>query len=119
MRHKKKGYKLNCNSSHRLSLFRNLSISLIKHEVIKTTLVKAKALRMFLEPIINISKVNKLYNFRLLISRLNNVDVVRKLFNDLGPRFKNHNGGYIRILKCGFRKGDCAPMAYIEILKIN
>ncbi len=116
MRHKKIGRKLNRNSSHRKSMFKNMIISLINYEIIKTTLLKAKELRRIFEPLLNISKKNNLYNRRLLISRIGNNNVVDKLFFNLAPRFKNYKGGYIRILKCGFRKGDCAPMAYIEIL---
>ncbi len=116
MRHKNIGRKLNRNSSHRKAMFKNMIISLINFEIIKTTLFKAKELRRFFEPLLNLSKKNNLFNRRKLISKIGNKSIVNKLFFVLAPRFKNYEGGYIRILKCGFRKGDCSPMAYVEIL---
>ncbi len=116
MRHKKIGRKFNRNSSHRKSMFKNMVISLINFEIIKTTLFKAKELRRIFEPLLNLSKKNNLFNRRLLISKIGDKNIVNKLFFNLAPRFKNYKGGYLRILKCGFRKGDCSPMAYVEIL---
>ena len=116
MRHKKSGKQLNRNSSHRKAMFKNMSNSLIDHEVIKTTLPKAKELRRFIEPLITISKEDTVAKRRLVFSRLRDRDSVTKLFNDLAPRFKERPGGYLRILKCGYRTGDKAPMAYVELL---
>ena len=116
MRHRKSGRKLNRNSSHRKAMFRNMTSSLVEHEVIKTTLPKAKELRRVAEPLITLSKEDSVANRRLAFDRLRNKATVGKLFNDLGPRFKERPGGYIRILKCGFRKGDNAPMAIVELL---
>ncbi len=116
MRHRKSGRKLNRNSSHRKAMFSNMSSSLIEHEIIKTTLPKAKELRGILEPLITISKEDTVSKRRLVFSRLRNRDAVTKLFNNLGPRFVERPGGYLRILKCGFRAGDNAPMAYIEMV---
>ncbi|MGK2896905.1 MAG: 50S ribosomal protein L17 [Candidatus Makana argininalis] len=119
MRHLKKGRKLNRNSSHRNAMFKNMSNSLIKYEIIKTTLNKAKELRRFIEPIINISKKDNISKRRIIFSKLRNNKIVAKLFNEIGPRIINYKGGYTRIYKCGFRKGDNAPMSYIEIVDRN
>lgn len=116
MRHRKSGRKLNRNSSHRKAMFRNMTSSLVEHEVIKTTLPKAKELRRVAEPLITLSKEDSVANRRLAFDRLRNKATVGKLFSELGPRFKERPGGYIRILKCGFRKGDNAPMAIVELL---
>jgi large subunit ribosomal protein L17 len=116
MRHRHGLRKLNRTSSHRLAMLRNMTNSLLKHEVIKTTLPKAKELRRVAEPLITLSKESTLANRRLAFSRLRDRDMVVKLFDELGPRFKNRNGGYLRILKFGFRQGDNAPMALVELL---
>ena len=116
MRHMKSGRKLNRTSSHRSAMFRNMASSLIKHEVIKTTLPKAKELRRVAEPLITLGKVDGVANRRVAFSRLRDKEAVGKLFSDLGPRFRERKGGYLRILKCGFRVGDSAPMAYVELL---
>ena len=116
MRHRKSGKKLNRNSSHRQAMFRNMAVSLIEHEVIKTTLVKAKELRRFAEPLITLSKEDSVANRRLVFDRTRSKAAVGKLFSDIGPRSINRQGGYTRILKCGFRKGDAAPMALIELV---
>ena len=116
MRHRHGLTKLNKTSSHRLAMFRNMTNSLLKHEVIKTTLPKAKALRKVFEPIITLGKEPSLANRRLAFNRLRDRDMVTKLFDELGPRYKSRNGGYIRILKFGFRVGDNAPMALVELV---
>ena len=116
MRHRKSGRQLNRNSSHRQAMFRNMASSLIGHEIIKTTLPKAKELRRVVEPLITLAKVDTVANRRLAFARTRNIETVAKLFNELGPRFAQRAGGYTRILKCGFRAGDNAPMAYIELL---
>ena len=116
MRHQLGLRKLNRTSSHRLAMLRNMTNSLLRHEVIKTTLPKAKELRRVAEPIITLGRNPSLANRRLAFSRLRDRDMVLKLFNDLGPRFANRNGGYLRILKFGFRQGDNAPMALVELL---
>lgn len=116
MRHRKSGRKFNMNSSHRKALFSNMANSLFKHELIKTTLPKAKELRSFAEPLITLSKEDNVAKRRLAFARLRDRDVVTKLFNELGPRYKNRSGGYLRIMKCGFRTGDDAPMAYVELV---
>jgi large subunit ribosomal protein L17 len=116
MRHRKTGRKFNINSSHRKALFSNMVSSLFKHELIKTTLPKAKELRSYAEPLITLSKDDSVAKRRLAFSRLRDRDVVTKLFNELGPRYKNRAGGYLRIMKCGFRPGDDAPMAYVELV---
>ncbi len=116
MRHRLSNRKLNRTSSHRLALLRNLSIALLTHEVIKTTLPKAKELRRVVEPLITLGKNPSLANRRLAFDRLRDRDLVGKLFNDLGPRFAARAGGYTRILKFGFRVGDNAPMALIELV---
>lgn len=116
MRHRKSGRQLNRNSSHRQAMFRNMTSSLVEHEIIKTTLPKAKELRRVVEPLITLAKSDSVANRRLAFARIRSADAVKKLFSDLGPRFANRPGGYIRILKCGFRAGDNAPMAYIELV---
>jgi large subunit ribosomal protein L17 len=116
MRHRKSGRKFNMNSSHRKALFTNMASSLFKHELIKTTLPKAKELRSFAEPLITLSKEDSVAKRRLAFARLRDREVVTKLFNELGPRYKNRAGGYLRIMKCGFRAGDDAPMAYVELV---
>ncbi len=116
MRHAKSGRKFNMNSSHRKALFRNMMVSLFQHEIIKTTLPKAKEIRRFAEPLITLSKVDSLAGKRLAFSRLRDRDAVVKLFNELGPRYANRPGGYLRVLKCGHRAGDSAPMAYVELV---
>ena len=116
MRHKYSGRKLNRTSSHRTAMFKNMMASLIEHEEIKTTLPKAKELRKFLERLITISKVDTVAKRRIVFSRIRSKDAVTKLFSELGPRFKNRPGGYLRILKCGFRPGDKAPMAIIQLV---
>jgi large subunit ribosomal protein L17 len=116
MRHRKSGRKFNINSSHRKALFSNMASSLFEHELIKTTLPKAKELRSFAEPLITLSKEDSVAKRRLAFARLRDRKVVTKLFNELGPRYKNRAGGYLRIMKCGFRSGDDAPMAYVELV---
>ena len=116
MRHRKSGRKFNINSSHRKALFSNMVSSLFTHELIKTTLPKAKELRSYAEPLITLSKEDSVAKRRIAFSRLRDRDVVTKLFNELGPRYKNRAGGYLRIMKCGFRPGDDAPMAYVELV---
>lgn len=116
MRHRKSGRQLNRNSSHRKAMFKNMANSLIDHEVIKTTVPKAKELRRFIEPLITASKVDSVAKRRLVFSRLRDRESVTKLFNELAPRYKERPGGYLRILKCGYRSGDAAPMAYIELV---
>ncbi|MBL4606823.1 MAG: 50S ribosomal protein L17 [Pseudomonadales bacterium] len=116
MRHRKSGRKLNRNSSHRAAMFRNMTVSLFEHEVIRTTLPKAKELRRFAEPLITIAKSDSVANRRLVFSRTRSDMAVGKLFTELGPRYKNRPGGYLRVLKCGFRTGDSAPMAIVELV---
>ena len=116
MRHRKSGRQLNRNSSHRQAMFKNMAGSLVKHEVIKTTLPKAKELRRVVEPLITMAKQDSVANRRLAFARTRDKEVVGKLFNELGPRYESRPGGYTRIMKCGFRAGDNAPMAYIELV---
>ncbi|MGB1188872.1 MAG: 50S ribosomal protein L17 [Pseudomonadales bacterium] len=116
MRHRKSGKQLNRNASHRKAMFKNMTCSLVEHEVIKTTVPKAKELRRFAEPLITLAKEDSVANRRLAFARVGNKAVVGKLFSDLGPRFQDRPGGYTRILKAGFRAGDAAPMAYIELV---
>ncbi len=116
MRHRHAGRQLNRNSSHRKAMFKNMANSLIDHELIKTTLPKAKELRRVIEPLITLSKVDSVANRRLAFNRLRDDSSVGKLFTDLGPHFKERPGGYLRILKCGFRQGDKAPMAYVQLV---
>ena len=116
MRHRLGLRKLNRTSSHRLAMLRNMTVSLLRHEVIRTTLPKAKELRRVAEPMITLGKTPSLANRRLAFNRLRDRDIVGKLFAELGPRYARRNGGYLRILKFGFRKGDNAPMALVELL---
>jgi len=116
MRHHKSGRKLNRNSSHRKAMFSNMANSLFDHEIIKTTLPKAKELRRVAEPLITMAKNDSVANRRLAFARLRDKEMVGKLFNELGPRYAERPGGYTRIMKCGFRSGDAAPMAYIELV---
>ncbi|MBQ0796545.1 50S ribosomal protein L17 [Zhongshania sp.] len=116
MRHRHSGRQLNRNSSHRKAMFRNMTASLVEHELIKTTLPKAKELRGYAEPLITLSKVDSVANRRLAFARLRCDSAVGKLFTDLGPRYEGRPGGYIRIMKCGLRSGDKAPMAYVELV---
>ena len=116
MRHRQSNRKLNRTTSHRLAMFRNMSNSLLKHEVIKTTLPKAKELRRFVEPLITLGKEPTRANHRLAFDRLRDREMVVKLFGELGPRYKTRPGGYLRILKYGFRVGDNAPMALVELV---
>lgn len=116
MRHRESGRQLNRNSSHRSAMFRNMAASLFEHELITTTLPKAKELRRVAEPLITIAKIDSVANRRLAFARLRDKVAVGKLFQELGPRYKERPGGYLRILKCGFRAGDAAPMAYVELV---
>jgi len=116
MRHRKSGRHLNRTSSHREAMFKNMAVSLFEHEIIKTTLPKAKELRRVAEPLITLAKEDSVANRRLAFSRTRSKDAVGKLFNELGPRYQEREGGYLRILKCGFRAGDNAPMAYVELV---
>lgn len=116
MRHHKSGRKLNRNSSHRKAMFSNMANSLFDHEIIKTTLPKAKELRRVAEPLITLAKEDSVSNRRSAFAKLRDKEMVGKLFNELAPRYKDRPGGYTRILKCGFRSGDAAPMAYIELV---
>lgn len=116
MRHRKSGRRLGRNSSHRKAMFRNMAASMIKHETIKTTVPKAKELRRVVEPLITLAKEPTLANRRLAFSRTRSRDVVTKLFGELGPRYKARPGGYTRILRMGFRAGDNAPMAFVELV---
>ena len=116
MRHRKSGRKLNRNSSHRSAMFRNMTVSLVEHELIKTTLPKAKELRSYAEPLITLAKDDSVANRRLAFARTRSDEAVGKLFSELGPRYKERPGGYLRILKCGYRAGDKAPMAYVELV---
>lgn len=116
MRHRLGLRKLNRTSSHRLAMLRNMTVSLLKHEAIKTTVPKAKELRRVVEPIITLGKTPTLANKRLAFDRLRDRDIVVKLFAEIGPRYASRPGGYLRILKCGFRNGDNAPMAFVELV---
>ncbi|MCW8874314.1 MAG: 50S ribosomal protein L17 [Gammaproteobacteria bacterium] len=116
MRHRNSGRQLSRNSSHRKAMFRNMAASLLQHEVIKTTVPKAKELRRVAEPLITMAKTDSVHKRRLAFDRLRDRDVVTKLFNELGPRYKERPGGYLRILKMGFRAGDKAPMALVELV---
>jgi large subunit ribosomal protein L17 len=116
MRHRKSGRQLNRNSSHRKAMFRNMAVSLLNQEAIKTTLPKAKELRRVAEPLITMAKSDTVHKRRLAFSRLRDRDTVTKLFNELGPRYADRPGGYLRILKMGYRTGDKAPMAYVELV---
>jgi large subunit ribosomal protein L17 len=116
MRHRQSGRQLNRNSSHRQAMFRNMASSLVKHGVIKTTVAKAKELRRVVEPLITLAKTDSVANRRLAFARTQDKEVVGILFNELGARYQERPGGYTRILKCGFRTGDKAPMAYVELV---
>ena len=116
MRHLKSGRKLNRTSSHREAMYKNMTASLIKHELIRTTLPKAKDLRRVAEPLITLAKVDGVANRRLAFARLRDKQAVGKLFMELGPRYRERHGGYLRIIKCGFRDGDNAPLAYVELV---
>ena len=116
MRHRMSGRQLNRNSSHRQAMFRNMASSLVRHEIIKTPLPKAKELRRVVEPLITLAKIDSVANRRLAFARTRDSEVVGKLFTELGPRYVERAGGYTRILKCGLRAGDKAPMAYIELV---
>ncbi|MEP4146914.1 MAG: 50S ribosomal protein L17 [Halioglobus sp.] len=116
MRHRHSGRQLNRNSSHRKAMFRNMTNSLVEHELIKTTLPKAKELRGYAEPLITLAKKDSVANRRLAFDRTRSKEAVGKLFNELGPRYQERPGGYIRIMKCGYRTGDKAPMAYVELV---
>ena len=116
MRHGKNHRKLNRTSTHRKAMFKNMATSLLKHEIIRTTLPKAKELRKYAEPLITLARESNVHNKRIAFSRLRDRDIITKLFGEIGPRYSQRNGGYTRILKCGFRKGDNAPMAYIELV---
>jgi len=116
MRHRKSGRKFSRTSAHRKAMFRNMTASLVEHELIKTTLPKAKELRRVAEPLITLAKNDSVANRRLAFSRLRNDAAVAKLFDELGPRYSERPGGYLRILKCGFRAGDNAPMAFVELV---
>ncbi len=116
MRHRNKGKQLNRNSSHRKAMFKNMAVSMMRHELIKTTLAKAKELRRVVEPLITLAKKDSVANRRLAFARLRDREVVTKLFNELGPRYRERPGGYLRVLKCGFRVGDKAPMAIVELV---
>lgn len=116
MRHLKSGRQLNRNSSHRKAMFRNMTVSLFRHELIRTTLPKAKELRRTAEPLITMAKQDSVASRRLAFARLRDREIVTKLFNELGPRYQERPGGYLRILKCGFRAGDKAPMAIVELM---
>jgi large subunit ribosomal protein L17 len=116
MRHQKSGRKLNRTSSHRKAMFKNMAVSLFEHELIRTTLPKAKELRRVAEPLITMAKEDSVANRRLAFARLRDEAAVAKLFRELGPRYAERPGGYLRIMKCGYRKGDAAPMAYVELV---
>lgn len=116
MRHRRLSRRFSRTSAHRQAMFKNMSASLVQHELIKTTVTKAKELRRVLEPLITLAKEDTLHHRRLAFARVRDRDVVTKLFNELGPRYQKRPGGYLRILKCGFRQGDAAPMAYVELV---
>ena len=116
MRHRKSGRHFNRTSSHRQAMFSNMSVSLLRHELIRTTVPKAKELRRVVEPLITMAKVDSVAKRRLAFSRLRDREIVTKLFGELGPRYQARPGGYLRILKCGFRAGDKAPMAIVELV---
>ena len=116
MRHRKSRRYFSRTSSHRKAMFKNMMVSLLKHELITTTVAKAKELRIYMEPMITLAKTDSLHNRRIAFSRLRDREMVLKLFNEIGPHFKTRPGGYLRVLKCGNRKGDCAPMAIVELV---
>jgi large subunit ribosomal protein L17 len=117
MRHRNSGRQLSRNSSHRSAMLKNMAVSLLQHEVIKTTVPKAKELRRVAEPLITMAKSDSVHRRRVAFSRLRDRDTVTKLFNELGPRYRDRPGGYLRILKSGYRPGDNAPMAYVELVE--
>ena len=116
MRHRQSGRQLGRNSSHRQAMYKNMAVSLLRHEIIKTTLPKAKELRRVVEPMITRGKEDTVANRRIIFARTRDNEVTAKLFTEIGPRYQDRPGGYIRILKCGFRTGDKAPMAYVELI---
>ncbi len=116
MRHRQSGRQLGRNSSHRQAMFKNMAVSLLRHEIIRTTLPKAKELRRVVEPMITRGKEDTIANRRIIFARTRDNEVTAKLFTEIGPRYQDRPGGYIRILKCGFRTGDKAPMAYVELI---
>lgn len=116
MRHRHSGRYLGRNSSHRKALFKNMMVSLLKHEQITTTVAKAKELRSYMEPMITLAKTDSVHRRRIAFSRLRDREMVTKLFNEIAPHFKTRPGGYLRVLKCGFRKGDSAPLAIVELV---
>ena len=116
MRHRQSGRQLGRNSSHRQAMFKNMAVSLLRHEIIKTTLPKAKELRRVVEPMITRAKQDSVANRRIIFARTRDSEVTAKLFTEIGPRYQDRPGGYVRILKCGFRTGDKAPMAYVELV---
>jgi large subunit ribosomal protein L17 len=116
MRHRNSGRQLSRNSSHRSAMLKNMTVSLLQHEIIKTTVPKAKELRRVAEPLITMAKSDSVHRRRVAFSRLRDRDIVTKLFNELGPRYRDRPGGYLRILKSGYRPGDNAPMAYVELV---
>lgn len=116
MRHRHSGRQLGRNSSHRKAMFKNMAVSLLRHEIIRTTLPKAKELRRVVEPLITRGKQDTVANRRIIFARTRDSEITAKLFTEIGPRYQDRPGGYIRILKCGFRKGDRAPMAYVELV---
>lgn len=116
MRHRHSGRYFGRNSSHRQAMFKNMMVSLLRHEAIKTTVAKAKELRSYIEPLITLAKADSVHHRRIAFSRLRDREMVTKLFNDLAPHFQTRPGGYLRVLKCGYRKGDAAPMAIIELV---
>ena len=116
MRHRNSGRNFSRTSSHRKAMFKNMMVSMLKHELITTTVAKAKELRMYLEPMITLAKVDSVHNRRIAFARLRDRDMVTKLFNEIAPHFKTRPGGYLRVLKCGNRKGDNAPMAIVELV---
>lgn len=116
MRHRHSGRQLNRNSSHRKAMFKNMAVSLLRHEIIRTTLPKAKELRRVVEPLITRGKTDSVANRRIIFARTRDSEVTAKLFTEIGPRYQDRPGGYVRIMKCGFRKGDRAPMAYVELV---
>lgn len=116
MRHRQSGRQLGRNSSHRKAMFKNMAVSLLRHEIIRTTLPKAKELRRVVEPMITRAKQDSVANRRIIFARTRDNEITAKLFTEIGPRYQERPGGYIRILKCGFRTGDKAPMAYVELV---
>lgn len=116
MRHRNSGRNFSRTSSHRKAMFQNMMVSLLKHEMIKTTVAKAKELRTYMEPMITLAKADSIHHRRIAFARLRDREAVTKLFNEIAPHFQKRPGGYLRVLKCGYRKGDCAPMAFVELV---